>query len=154
MAAVATEWQRLEPDLHDGAQQKLVAVGMRLRSLQHQLGPHQSAHGEIDRAVDTLESTVAELRRITHGIRPSRLDAMRRVVAGGSALDPTIVAALVIPTKAGWGWSFSWQRETPTVPGVGHHLTGDRYPGDTAGVLLCPERAVRPEGGRNRRLIP
>jgi signal transduction histidine kinase len=34
MAAVTTERRRLERDLHDGARQQLVAVGMRLRSLQ------------------------------------------------------------------------------------------------------------------------
>jgi hypothetical protein len=39
------------------------------------------------------------------------------------------------------------QKETPTVSGVGHHLTGDRHPGDTAGVLLCPERAFGPKEG-------
>jgi hypothetical protein len=60
MAAVTTEWQRVARNLHDGAQQQFVAVGMRLRSLQHQLGPRQPAYGEIDRAVDMLEGAVAD----------------------------------------------------------------------------------------------
>ena len=38
MAASATEWQRLERDQQDGAHQQLVAIGVHLRSLQHQLG--------------------------------------------------------------------------------------------------------------------
>jgi hypothetical protein len=41
-------------------------------------------------------------------------------------------------------------RETPAMSGVGHHLTGDRHPGDTAGVLLCPERA----GSARRKEVP
>jgi len=85
MTAVTAERQRLERDLHDGAQQQLIAIGMRLRSLQHHLGPGGPAYGEVDEVVDTVEGTVAELRRIAHGVRPSRLDdglavALRRLV--------------------------------------------------------------------------
>jgi hypothetical protein len=38
MAGVATEWQRLERDLQEGAHEQLVAIGIHLRHLQHQLG--------------------------------------------------------------------------------------------------------------------
>ncbi len=71
-AANAVERRRLERDLHDGVQPRLVATGMRLRSLQRHLAPAHSA--EIDVAVGELETTVAELRRLAHGVRPSRLD--------------------------------------------------------------------------------
>ena len=70
--ATAAERKSLERDLHDEVQPRLVAVGMRLRSLQRGLGAGHSI--EVDAAVAELESTVAELRRIAHGIRPSRLD--------------------------------------------------------------------------------
>jgi signal transduction histidine kinase len=97
MEAVTVERQRLERDLHDGAQQQLIAVGMRLRSLQYQLGAGAPAYGEIDELVDRLESTVAELRRIAHGVRPSRLDdglavALRRLVQ-----DSSVPVDLVVP---------------------------------------------------------
>jgi signal transduction histidine kinase len=72
--AVAAERHRLERDLHDGAQQHVVAVGMRLRLLQARLEGRPEVHAELDRAVAALEDTVAELRRVAHGIRPSRLD--------------------------------------------------------------------------------
>lgn len=72
--AGAQERRRIERDLHDGAQQQIVAVGMRLRSVQRQLGPGQPAHRELDAAVEALEATVAELRQLAHGVRPSRLD--------------------------------------------------------------------------------
>jgi signal transduction histidine kinase len=45
---------------------------MRLRSLQRGLCAKDSV--EVDAAVAELESTVLELRRLAHGIRPSRLD--------------------------------------------------------------------------------
>jgi signal transduction histidine kinase len=70
--ATIAERRRLERDLHDGAQQRLIATGMRLRMVQRDLDPTRSA--EIDRAVAELEDTVAELRQLAHGIRPSRLD--------------------------------------------------------------------------------
>lgn len=70
--ASAAERRRLERDLHDGAQQRIVAIGMRLRSLQRGLGPRQAS--EVDTAVTELEETVKELRRLARGVRPTRLD--------------------------------------------------------------------------------
>ncbi len=70
--ASALERQRLEHDLHDGAQQRIIATALRLRLLQSRLDPATTV--EIRTAVAELEGTVAELRRIAHGVRPSRLD--------------------------------------------------------------------------------
>lgn len=72
--AAASERRRLERDLHDGAQQHILAVGMRLRSLQQHHERDGQTYAELDRAVGALEVTVTELRRLAHGIRPSRLD--------------------------------------------------------------------------------
>jgi signal transduction histidine kinase len=68
------ERKRLERDLHDGAQQQILAVGMQLRSVQRHLDPSGAEHRELDAAVAGLEATVAELRRLAHGVRPARLD--------------------------------------------------------------------------------
>jgi len=70
--ATAAERRRWAQDLHDGAQQRLVAVGMRLRLLQRRLPGPQAA--EVDAAVVELRACVDELRRLAHGLRPSRLD--------------------------------------------------------------------------------
>ena len=72
--AAATERLRLERDLHDGAQQQIVAVGMRLRSVQRRHPVDDPTHDELDLAVNTLESIVDELRRLAHGMRPGMLD--------------------------------------------------------------------------------
>ncbi|MFT4260506.1 sensor histidine kinase [Microbacterium sp.] len=66
--------RRLERDLHDGAQQRLVAVGMRLRVLQRTAEHDPSTATALDAAVAELSTAVAELRRIAHGVRPSALD--------------------------------------------------------------------------------
>jgi signal transduction histidine kinase len=68
LVASTIEPRRLERDLHDGAQQQIVAVGMRLRSLQRHLAPSAPAYLELDLAVAALESTVAELRQLAHGV--------------------------------------------------------------------------------------
>ena len=76
VAAGNDERRRIERDLHDGAQQRLVSIGLTLRHAQHELG---SASPE--RAGQTLEGAVAEvavaideLRELARGLPPSQLD--------------------------------------------------------------------------------
>jgi signal transduction histidine kinase len=69
------ERRRLERDLHDGAQQRLVALGMALRIGQRHLEDGRTdVSGLFDQAVAELGTAVAELRQIAHGLRPSSLD--------------------------------------------------------------------------------
>ena len=72
--SAAVERRRLERDLHDGAQPRIVAVGMRLRSIQRTQTVSPETRAELDAAVDALAEVVADLRRLAHGLRPSRLD--------------------------------------------------------------------------------
>jgi signal transduction histidine kinase len=98
MHAGYEERRRLERDLHDGAQQRLVTLGLALRLAQRRHSrsrTHQHAvvSPERTKAVaarqvvgadpldDLVDSTVAELatavdelRQIAHGLRPSSLD--------------------------------------------------------------------------------
>ncbi|GGI48560.1 signal transduction histidine kinase [Agromyces flavus] len=68
------ERRRLERDLHDGAQQRLIALGMQLRLLQRTSALDADADAAIDAAVTQLGTAVAELRQLAHGVRPSALD--------------------------------------------------------------------------------
>lgn len=65
---------RLERDLHDGAQQRLVALGMALRLAQRRMARGADVAGVLDEAVAELGTAVSELRQLAHGIRPSCLD--------------------------------------------------------------------------------
>jgi len=65
---------RLERDLHDGAQQRLVALGMALRLAQRRMARGVDVAGVLDEAVAELGTAVSELRQLAHGIRPSCLD--------------------------------------------------------------------------------
>jgi signal transduction histidine kinase len=69
------ERQRLERDLHDGAQLRLVSLGMALRVAQRRLATGGvDVDGLLDQAVAELGTAVSELRQLANGIRPSCLD--------------------------------------------------------------------------------
>ena len=71
------ERRRLQRDLHDGAQQRMISVGLTLRHAQHQLGTgdHPEASRTIDGAVAEIAGAIDGLRELAHGLRPSSLDA-------------------------------------------------------------------------------
>ncbi|QUY62956.1 Histidine kinase [Gulosibacter molinativorax] len=74
LTAEYAERQRLERDLHDGAQQRLVALGMQLRVLQRTAALPEPIADGIDVAVAQLSTAVAEIRQLAHGMRPVALD--------------------------------------------------------------------------------
>ena len=68
------ERRRLERDLHDGVQQRLVAVAIALRGVEHALQPEQEAlRAGVDRAVGELERTVDDVRALARGLHPAIL---------------------------------------------------------------------------------
>lgn len=70
------ERRALQRDLHDGAQQRLVSLGMSLRLAQRHLTDADfDVDGALDQAVVQLGTAVAELRTIAAGLRPPSLDA-------------------------------------------------------------------------------
>ena len=68
------ERRRLERDLHDGAQQRLVALGMALRRVQRRVAGDPEAARALDGAVDEVAEAVRDLREIARGLRPGMLD--------------------------------------------------------------------------------
>ena len=74
VAAADQTRRRIERDLHDGAQQRLVALAMRARLAQAAAPP---GSGELTTLLDTLateaNSAADELRELAHGIHPAVL---------------------------------------------------------------------------------
>jgi signal transduction histidine kinase len=68
------ERRRIERDLHDGAQQRLLASALRLRSARLN-GGAQLLESEADRCIDELQVTVRELRDLAAGLQPAALSA-------------------------------------------------------------------------------
>ncbi|MET7398267.1 AAA family ATPase [Dactylosporangium sp. NPDC005572] len=74
VAAADHTRRRIERDLHDGAQQRLVALALQLRAAQADVPPQFDTLGrQLDRAVAGANSAADELREIAHGIHPSIL---------------------------------------------------------------------------------
>jgi signal transduction histidine kinase len=61
--------RRIERNLHDGVQQRLVSLGLRLRTLESVIPPEEAeVRAEIHRAVGEVNGVVDELREISHGL--------------------------------------------------------------------------------------
>jgi signal transduction histidine kinase len=71
-AAQTTERRRLERNLHDGAQQRLLALAMTLQAAQ--LNGSNDRLGEaVADGVEELQATIAELRDLANGLHPATL---------------------------------------------------------------------------------
>ena len=99
VSAADTERRRIERDLHDGAQQRLVALGVELgvarrladKDPEHAVAALELAHREI-------KETLAELRDLVRGIHPAiladrGLDAALSALAGRSPVPVRVEVA-------------------------------------------------------------
>jgi signal transduction histidine kinase len=64
--------RRIERNIHDGAQQRLVALGLQLRTAQQRSGDPE-VQALLDAAVDELQVAVDELRELARGVHPAIL---------------------------------------------------------------------------------
>lgn len=72
--AEAQSLRRLERDIHDGPQQRLIRLGMDLGRARHQLADDPATAAEtIDSAVAQTRAAVEELRALSRGIAPPLL---------------------------------------------------------------------------------
>ena len=67
------ERRRLERDLHDGAQARLVALALLLRSARTRAAPDTELAALLDRAQEELQTSLTELRELARGIHPAVL---------------------------------------------------------------------------------
>jgi signal transduction histidine kinase len=65
------ERKRLERNLHDGAQQRLVALSLDLRMLESRLGDDPDSRAQVDRMRQEIAASLDELRDIAHGLHPA-----------------------------------------------------------------------------------
>jgi signal transduction histidine kinase len=74
VAAADEERGRIERDLHDGAQQRLVALALDLRLAERDLPATDAGTRELlTSAVESLQTAVGELRELAHGVYPAIL---------------------------------------------------------------------------------
>jgi signal transduction histidine kinase len=98
VASGDAERRRVERNLHDGAQQHLVALAVNLRLARDVIGDDPAAGGEmLDQMVGQVQETIQELRELAHGIFPpllvdSGLTEALRAAANRSPLAVTLSA--------------------------------------------------------------
>jgi signal transduction histidine kinase len=96
VAAGDAERRRLERNLHDGAQQRLVAISLQLRLLQNRIGDDPSAAALVTTASNELARSLAELRELARGLHPAVLEH-----GLGPALD-SIASRSTVPTTVSY----------------------------------------------------
>jgi signal transduction histidine kinase len=88
------ERKRLERNLHDGAQQRLVALSLELSLLEEQLAGDPAARARVDEARREIAMSLEELRDVARGIHPAVLTGHGLAVALES-----IVARAPVPVR-------------------------------------------------------
>jgi signal transduction histidine kinase len=93
------ERRRLERDLHDGAQQRLLSLGLALQLAQAKLGPEANGASELlAEADEELRAALDELRELARGIHPALLTEQGLGPAVRSLVDrspvPVTIASL------------------------------------------------------------
>jgi len=81
----ASELRRIERDLHDGAQARLVALSMQLGRAEERLADHPDSAALVRRAREEATAAIRELRDLARGIAPPVL-ADRGLVAAVESL--------------------------------------------------------------------
>jgi signal transduction histidine kinase len=87
-----SERRRLERNLHDGAQQRLVAIALQLRLLENRVRDDPAAAEMASAAGEELKRSLEELRELARGLHPAVLEH-----GLGAALD-ALAARSKIPT--------------------------------------------------------
>jgi signal transduction histidine kinase len=66
--------QRIERNLHDGTQQRLIALGLDVQRVRATIPENQhDAHLELGRVEEDLESVLEDLRELSRGLHPPLL---------------------------------------------------------------------------------
>jgi PAS domain S-box-containing protein len=94
--------RRLERNLHDGAQQRLVALSLTLKLAQARLNDDPDAAAAMLRTADAeLSAALAELRELAHGLHPALLAdrGLRPALAALAARAPFPVELGDVPTE-------------------------------------------------------
>ena len=93
--------RRLERDLHDGAQQRLVALALNLRMISSRADGDSELSRQLDAARLELDQALEELRELARGIHPSVLSdrGLRAALKGLADRAPLPVEVEATPTK-------------------------------------------------------
>jgi signal transduction histidine kinase len=155
----AAELRRIERDLHDGAQARLVALSMKLGRAEGRLEDHPEIADLVRSAREDASSAIGELRDLARGIAPPVL-ADRGLVAAvdalgkRSAIDVTMEAKItrrpppVVETAAYFVVAEALTNVAKHAPQATAHVVLDEDPGHLiVEVSDNGPGGARPDGG-------
>jgi nitrate/nitrite-specific signal transduction histidine kinase len=122
------------PPSHDGAQQHLVLLGLKLSLARRQVENDPGATAILDELSEGLNQALSELRDLAHGIYPAVLEneglaaALREAVGRAAILQRSIAMAPAAtrPSSKGPSTSAAWRRSR-TPPSTQAKTRGRRY---------------------------
>jgi signal transduction histidine kinase len=111
------ERRRLERNLHDGAQQRLVTVAVLLRLLAGRLASDPESDHTLARAQEELAASLQELRELARGLHPTELTAWGL----GPALENLVARA---PLRVALAHSLDGRLDA-TVEAAAYYVTSE-----------------------------
>jgi signal transduction histidine kinase len=140
VAAGDDQRRRIERDIHDGAQQRLVALALELRAAQKRLGGELAPAIEevLSDAVDELQLAVGELRELARGVHPAILTEEGLGAALESLADRTPLAVTILTAPA-------IERFAPEIEGAAYFVACEALANavkhaDATSVTISAER--------------
>jgi signal transduction histidine kinase len=115
--AADAERRRLERDLHDGTQQRLVALAMNLGLARVQAQTAEQAHEVLAEAHEDAKAALAELRNLVRGLHPVVLEDR-----GLDAALSGVAARLPIPVRLTVDLP---RRPSPTIEAVAYFVVSE-----------------------------
>jgi signal transduction histidine kinase len=115
--AADAERRRLERNLHDGTQQRLVALAMNLGMARAQTATVEEAHEAIAEAHEEAKAALAELRNLIRGLHPPVLENR-----GLDAALSGVAARLPIPVRLTVNVP---RRPPPTIEAVAYFVVSE-----------------------------
>ncbi|MFI6425595.1 sensor histidine kinase [Promicromonospora sp. NPDC050880] len=144
VSAADTERRRIERDLHDGAQQRLVALGVEL-GVARRLADKDPGHAvaALELAHREIKETLAELRDLVRGIHPAvlsdrGLDAALSALAGRSPVPVRVEVAGDLTPASPAAQAAAYFVVAEALTNVAKHAAAD--------LVLVHASVVRDEG--------
>jgi signal transduction histidine kinase len=135
--------RRIERDLHDGAQQRLVTLGISLQRLRTRLGDDPRLLGQLDVASADLRRALGELRELARGIHPALLTEAGLADAVAALTERSAVTATLARAPGG--------RYPPSIETTAYYVVSEAL---TNVAKHAPRAAVEIEiSERDNRLV-